>query len=197
MSNLNALNTVLRTADTADKLIAEYRKICPLVLEPSKAGETERDALNYCSGAAEFVMTLLSGGPGLYSQAVRGTGLRKSLDASTASGLLAKVKGSGGLRIGYLIHAGEGGHECVFAGSGNQWGFFQANVNGSESQRFTLVPKLNPLGRNWCLNDMNENQFSEFFVGLTDAGYGIKLFNPAMVKWHLALFSVSGQNLLG
>lgn len=194
MSNVNALNTLLKNVDVTEDLVAQYRKICPLVLEPSKQGETVRDALNYCSGAAEFVIGYL-GNTRLYTQA-QSVGLRKPLNGNTAGALLEKFKGPGSLKIGYLIDGGNRGHEAVFAGSGNQWAFYQANVNGGANERFTLAPKLNPSTRNWCINDMSEDQFAEFFVGLTSASYSAKLFRVTMDKWHLAGFSINGQNLL-
>ncbi|HEX3396374.1 MAG TPA: hypothetical protein VHS76_06700 [Steroidobacteraceae bacterium] len=195
MSNIHSLNTVLRSADSTEKLVAEYRKICPLVLEPSKAGETERDALNYCSGAAEFVMGYLTGSGRLYLQA-QSSSMRKDLNSSTADAILKKFAGQGSLRIGYLIDGGNLGHECVFAGSGSQWAFYQANANGSQGERFTLAPKLNPMNKNWCINNMSEAQFAEFFVGLTNSGYSARLFRVPMNKWSIGGFSTSGQNLL-
>lgn len=201
MSNINALNTLLRNADTADKLVDEYRRVCPDVLSENLSGvknvSSERASINVCTGAAEFVVTVLSGNKSLYDQMERNDGLRKPLNKGTAQALFPKVNGNGGLRIGLLDQAeGELSHQCVFAGSGNQWAFYQANTNGGEGARFTLAPKLNPQGRNWCINDMSANAFADFFVGLTDPGYGIRLFNPSMTSWHLKCFNTSGQNLL-
>lgn len=196
MSNLNSLNTLLRSMDTPEKLINEYRRLCPSVLVPEKKGDTDRDALNYCSGATQFVMSYLTGSGRLYGQ-VQSAGVQKMLDGTSAAALLAKFSGPGGLRIGYLLRHGGGlGHECVFAGSGGQWAFYQANVNGGASKRYTLAPKLNPMQRNWCINDMSERQFAEFFMGLTTDGYSTRLFGSPMNKWKLCVFSVTGQNLL-
>jgi hypothetical protein len=195
MGNINSLNTLLDTVDTTGKqLIEAYRRVCPLALEPSKAGETERDALDYCSGATQFVIGYLTGNPGLYIRA-QSAAARKALNSTTAKTLLPKFSGPGVLRIGYLLAQGGLGHECVFAGSGNQWAFYQAN-NGDASQSFTLAPSLNPMKRNWCVNDMNRDQFEDFFVGLTNPAYSARLFPVPMSTWSLAGFSATGQNLL-
>jgi hypothetical protein len=196
MSNVNALNTFLRSVETPSELVAEYRKRCPLVFEVQGKGDAERDALNYCSGAAQFVMQFLTNANALYPR-LQTPGLARKLDSTTASSLLSRVSGSGATRIGYLISDGQGaeGHECVFAGSGNQWAFYQANVNGTPDQRFTLAPKLNPMQRNWNVFDMGDRQFAEFFVGLTNPGYSAKLFRTPITRWTLAAVTANGQNL--
>ena len=195
MANMNSLNTLLAGVVSAETLIEQYRKVCPRALEGNVPGETERDALNYCSGAAEFVMGYLTGSGRLYSQA-QSMSLRQVLDYKTADAMLKKFTAPGGLKFGLLVNAGGMSHECVFMGSGSQWAFYQANANGSNSQKFTLAPKLNPSGRNWCINNMSATQFAQFFVGLTDAGYSTQLFRRKMDKWSIAGLSAGGQNLL-
>jgi hypothetical protein len=196
MSNLNALNSFLKTIDSAGPLIAEYEKRCPDVLKEARfGGETERDALNYCSGAAEFVAHFLTGNGAMHDKLIADSN-QKALTAKTAAGLLAQVKGSGALRIGYLVHTGGLSHNCIFAGAGNQWGFYQANINGgSREKHFTLVPQLNPLGKNWCLNDMDERRFEEFFMSVVGSG-PLRLFADPMTAWKIAAYSSTGQNLL-
>ena len=195
MANMNSLNTLLAGVVSAETLIEQYRKVCPRALEGNVPGETERDALNYCSGAAEFVMGYLTGSGRLYSQA-QSMSLRQVLDYKTADAMLKKFTAPGSLKFGLLVNAGGMSHECVFMGSGSQWAFYQANANGSNSQKFTLAPKLNPSGRNWCINNMSATQFAQFFVGLTDAGYSTQLFRRKMDKWSIAGLSAGGQNLL-
>jgi hypothetical protein len=195
MANMNSLNTLLAGVASAETLIEQYRKVCPRALEPNLPGETERDALNYCSGATEFVMGYLTGSGRLYSVA-QSMSVRQVLSKKTADDMLKKFAGPGSLKFGLLVNAGGMSHECVFMGSGSQWAFYQANENGSKSQKFTLAPKLNPSGRNWCINNMSATQFAQFFVGLTDAGYSTKLFRRPMDKWSIAGLSAGGQNLL-
>jgi hypothetical protein len=198
MKNINSLNTLLQTVGKAEQLIAEYLKVCPLVISEVKApNETDRNALDYCSGAADFVISYLTGSKSLYVDA-QSLARRKPLNGETAKGLLAKFTGNGNLQFGYLLAAGKVvlGHECVFVGSGNQWAFYQANENGGPNQRFTLAPKLNPMGKNWCLNDMSRSQFENFFVGLTNSSYSARLFSPPIVEWEISGFSATGQNLL-
>jgi hypothetical protein len=195
MANINSLNTLLARVVSAETLIEEYRRVCPNVLVPSLPGETDRDALNYCSGAAEFVMGYLTGSGHLYSKC-QSMSTRQVLDRKTANVMLKKFTGPGSLRFGLIVNAGAMSHECVFMGSGSQWAFYQANENGSKSERFTLAPKLNPMGRNWCINNMSETQFAQFFVGLTDVGYSTRLFRRQMDKWSIAGLSAGGQNLL-
>jgi len=119
MANMNSLNSLLAGVVSAETLIEQYRKVCPLALEPSLPGETERDALNYCSGAAEFVMGYLTGSGRLYSQA-QSMSVRKVLDSNTADAMLKKFTGAGHLKFGLLVNAGRMSHECVFVGSGSQ-----------------------------------------------------------------------------
>ena len=195
MANMNSLNTLLAGVVSPETLIEQYRKVCPKALEPSLPGETERDALDYCSGAAEFVMGYLTGSGRLYSQA-QSMSVRQVLSSKTADAMLEKFTGPGSLKFGLLVNAEGLSHECVFMGSGSQWAFYQANRNGSKSQRFTLAPKLNPSGRNWCINNMSATQFAQFFVGLTEAGYSTQLFRRQMNKWSIAGLSAGGQNIL-
>jgi hypothetical protein len=68
MANMNSLNTLLAGVVSAETLIEHYRIVCPRALEPNLPGESDRDALNYCSGAAEFVMGYLT----VHCRAVRG-----------------------------------------------------------------------------------------------------------------------------
>jgi len=195
MANMNSLNTLLAGVVSAETLIEQYRKVCPKALEPNLPGETERDALNYCSGAAEFVMGYLTGSGRLYNQS-QSMSVRQVLSSKTADAMLTKFTGPGSLKFGLLVNDGGMSHECVFMGSGSQWAFYQANENGSKSQRFTLAPKLNPEGRNWCINNMSATQFAQFFKGLTEPGYSTQLFRRQMVKWQIAGLSAGGQNLL-
>jgi hypothetical protein len=195
VANINSLNSLLAGVVSAETLIEQYRKVCPLALEPSLAGETERDALNYCSGAAEFVTGYLTGSRRLYDQG-QSMSMRKNLNSDTAADMLKKFTGTGSLKFGLLEHAGGVSHECVFIGSGSQWGFYQANANGSKSEKFTLAPKLNPSNKNWCVNNMSATQFSEFFLGLTQAGFSSKLFGQPMKTWYISGLAAGGQNLL-
>jgi len=195
MANMNSLNTLLAGVVSAETLVEQYRKVCPRALEPNLPGETDRDALNYCSGAAEFVMGYLTGSGRLYSQG-QSMSVRQVLNKNTADAMLKKFTGPGSLKFGLLVNAGGMSHECVFTGSGGQWAFYQANANGSKSQKFTLAPKLNPSGRNWCINNMSATQFAQFFVGLTEPGYSTQLFRKQMDKWSIAGLSAGGQNIL-
>ncbi|HEV7912124.1 MAG TPA: hypothetical protein VGP22_00035, partial [Albitalea sp.] len=192
--NINALNRLLQSVKTAEELAEAYNGVMPGLADAS-GRETARDALDYCSGATTFVVGYLTGSAGLYTQMATAMNSR-NLDAKNSAERFKSFKDNKGSYVGLLV-ANAFSHECVFAKTGEQWAFYQANRTKAK-ENFTLAPKLNPEGRNWCINDMSQPQFVDFFASLTDAGRAARLFPYAAppVSWKLSVYSFAGANLL-
>jgi hypothetical protein len=211
LGHIHSLNLLLRKIDTHQKLIDAYREACPDALTnyaggPLKSEDELRHALDYCSGAAKFVIGYLTGSndlfKGLYEKMSKAA---RELNGETAEGFLNQIKTSQATYYIGLLNAKDGGegdgHECVFVRTGFSWAFYQANGAGNfgSGKNFTLAPKLNPQRRNWCINDMGEKMFDRFFMSLTNAVYCGKLFSfcrQELTRWRLSVFSFYEVNLI-
>src|SRR5262245_57675704 len=114
MRNIHSLNHLLSNISTAQQLIDAYkREVGPRSGRLDKGSEVTRDDLNYCSGAAAFVITYLTERKDLYSKMEEEI-YKEPLHNKTVAELFVQVKAILVPYVG-LLNAQSYSHVCVLA----------------------------------------------------------------------------------
>ena len=186
--SISTFNRMLSNCVEAVDLAWMYQQIIP------GSAEDPTD-LFYCSLSVQIVARAFTGLREMPREMVKPEHF-KALNRHTSAGLLKTIQAHPGPYFGYLTSTDATGHECIFVRTGTTWAFYQSN-RSTPSEDFTLVPRLNRLARNWCINEMDESQFVTFFGRLTNAEGGRHLFpyrNPPAL-WNLSCFDFDGKPL--